>query len=297
MLLFASMNAFGQIDMKDSTVQVIGYWDRNEKQSYEIRHEKYKIQQADTLGREFSKYKVDITILDSTENCYIIDWYYHDYEFKTNNEILQKLAAITEEMHVQIKTNELGIVEEVLNWEEIRDLIYKGTHLIKKETKSIPNLSKLINQVEQMYSTKESIEAVAIKDIQQFYTYHGAKYKLGEQITGGLQVPNLLGGKPFDTEVTLWLDEIVPEDNNFVIQMRQNVNSVQLTQATFDYMTKMSETMEIAKPTWESFQPLTNETRIASRIHGSGWVLFSVETKEVAAENTLQVEERIVEIL
>ena len=36
--LFPALNA--QINMEDSTVQVIGYWDKNEKQSYQIQEKK-----------------------------------------------------------------------------------------------------------------------------------------------------------------------------------------------------------------------------------------------------------------
>ncbi|MBW7467522.1 hypothetical protein ABID22_002965 [Pontibacter aydingkolensis] len=34
--LLISFTAFGQINLQDSTVQVIGYWDKNETQSYVI---------------------------------------------------------------------------------------------------------------------------------------------------------------------------------------------------------------------------------------------------------------------
>jgi len=40
-----------------------------------------------------------------------------------------------------------------------------------------------------------------------------------------------------------------------------------------------------------------NETWSASRIHESGWVIYSIETKKVVAEGTTQINERIIEIL
>jgi|GEM_PF-5327359 len=57
---------YGQINPADSTAQVVGYWDLNEKQSYIITEEKLKIQGTDTLSREYEKYAVDITIVDAT---------------------------------------------------------------------------------------------------------------------------------------------------------------------------------------------------------------------------------------
>ncbi len=294
-LLFM-INIYGQINMSDSTVQVIGYWDKNEKQSYTVTNEKYKIIGSDTTAREFSKYEVDITIIDSTANSYTIEWFYRDYFIDTDNELIQKLTSIIEDMNVIIKTDELGIFVEVVNWKDFKKIISKTASMLRKEFKDVPQINDIIKQVKSMYGTKEAIEAAAIKEIQQFYTYHGGKYNLGEEVIGNLKVSNLYGGEPFDTEVILWLDEIKPDDNNSVIRMKQTVNSEQLTKTTFDYLTQTSSTMNSPAPKWEDFPPLKNETWTASRIHGSGWIIYSIETKEVSADNVLNVEERIIEI-
>lgn len=288
--------AFGQINMNDSTAQVIGYWDLNEKQSYIITQEKYKVKDSDTTSREFYKYAVDMTIVDSTANSYVIDWFYKDYEIQSDNELIQKLASITEDMNVRVRTDELGAFQEVINWEEVRDYILKGTKLLKKETKNIPNMDKFIKQLEGMYSTKESIELGAVKEMQQFYTFHGAKYEFGQEYNADMKVANLYGGEPFDTKVTVWLDDLNPDDNNFIIRMQQTVDSEQLTSATFDYLVKMSETMKVPAPKKEEIPPLTNDTWTASRIHGTGWIIYSIETKETKAEGQTNIEERIIEI-
>ena len=41
---------------------------------------------------------------------------------------------------------------------------------------------------------------------------------------------------------------------------------------------------------------LKNETVTASRIQGTGWVIYSVQTITVTAENITNIEERIIEI-
>ena len=294
--ILLSAGSFGQINMNDSTAQVIGYWDMNEKQSYIITQEKYKIKDSDTTAREFYKYAVDMTIVDSTANSYVIDWFYKDFEIQSDNELIQKLAAITADMTVRVRTDEFGTFQEVINWEEVRDFILKGTKLLKKETKDIPNMDKFIKQLEGMYSTKESIELGAVKEMQQFYTFHGAKYEFGQEYIADMKVANLYGGEPFDTKVTVWLDDLNPDDNNFIVRLQQTIDSEQLTNATFDYLVKMAETMKIPAPKREEIPPLTNDTWTASRIHGTGWVIYSIETKETKAEGQTNVEERIIEI-
>lgn len=296
LIIFYCATSFAQINMTDSSAQVIGYWDKNEKQSYIVSQQKYKIKNSDTSSREFHKYSVDITIVDSTADSYIIDWFYKDFEIQTDNPLLTKLASITEDMNVRIRTNELGVFQEVVNWKDVRDYILKGTKMLKKETKDIPIMDDVIKQIEDMFCTKESIESGAIKEIQQFYTFHGAKYEYGDEYNAASKVANLFGGEPFDTKLTVWLDELNPDDNNCIIRMKQTVDSEQLTKATLEYVTKMSETLKIPAPKKDDIQEITNDTWTASRIHGSGWIIYSVETKETFAEGHKNIEERIIEI-
>ncbi len=291
-----SSAVFGQIDMSDSTAQVIGYWDKGEKQSYLITHEKFKIKDADTTAREFYKYAVDITIIDSTANSYTIDWFYRDYEIQADNELVQKFAAITEDLTIRIRTDELGAFKEVVNWKEVRDYILKGTKLLKKETQDVPNMDKLIEEIEGLYGTKEAVELGAVNEMRQFYTFHGGKYELGEEYSVDTKAPNLYGGEPFDSKLTVWLDELNPDEDNFVIRMQQTVDSEQLSNVTFDYLVNMAKTLEVPAPKKEDLPPFTNDTWIASRIHNYGWVIYSIETKEVRAGEMINVEERIIEI-
>ena len=39
-IILGSSNLFSQISIKDSTVQVIGYWSKYDKQSYDVTYER-----------------------------------------------------------------------------------------------------------------------------------------------------------------------------------------------------------------------------------------------------------------
>lgn len=297
LLFLTSIKLFSQIDMADSTVQVIGYWDMDEKYSFNITEEKYQvIEFQDTTEREIFSYVVDVTIIDSTENSYTIEWFYRDFNFDSTNEIMQKLAAITDEMKIIIKTDEFGTFLEVVNWKDIRKFIKKGISTLENDYKEIPNMDKVFAQVKDLFSTKESIESAAIPEIQQFYTYHGAKYKLGEELNATMKLPNLYGGEPFDSDLTVWLDEINPDDNDYIIRMNQNINPEQLADATFNYLSKMSSNLEAPEISRDDFENISNTILTASIIHGTGWIIYSVETKEVRVKNAIQFEERRIDM-
>lgn len=297
--ILLSVNVIGQINMIDSTAQVIGYWDMNEKQTYSITQENLKISDSDTLSRDFYRYMVDVTIVDSTADSYIIDWSYRDYEMDSDNELMMKLLAITNDITIRIRTDGLGVFQEVINWEEVRDYIQDATKMLLDEESDIPNWDKMVRQIVDMFSTKESIELAAVKEMRQFYSFHGAMYEYNQEYSVDMKTPNLYGGEPFDSKVTVWLDELNPEENNFIIRMYQSVDSEQLTNATFDYLVKMAEIIDVPGTNplkREDIPPLTTNIYTASRIHDSGWVIYSIETKEVSAEGITNVEERIIEI-
>jgi hypothetical protein len=296
LFLATGLTTFGQINIADSTAQVITYWDKGEKQNYSVTTKKIKLKGTDTASKDITTYDVEITVLNQADKSYTIQWLYKDIKTNSTNQTIQKLMNITKDMKVIFKTDELGAFTEVVNWKEIRDYIQKATTSLSKEFAVILEMDKLLKQIAVTYSSKEAVESAAIKDIRQFHTFHGAKYKLGEILKGQLKVPNLLGTEPFDSDFTIYLSEINEADNNFIMRATQEVNKEQLTNATFDYLTKMANIMKIKSPKREDLKDLKNETLTASRIHGTGWIVYSVQTTTVTSDNLTNIEERIIEL-
>lgn len=300
LIVSLSVSVKGQINAEDSSVQVIGFWNINDKHTYVVSSEEFQVRGTDTTDREFSSYTVDVTILDSSADSYTVEWFYRDYSFSDQDTLTRKLMSIIEDMPIRIKTNELGVFQEIINWIELRDLCYKVFAKLKESFHDVlqehPEFEKYIDYVEETFSTKKSIEASIINEIHQFYTFHGAKYELGEEYKLVLKTANLTGGEPFDTDVRVWLDEINFEDLDYVIRTVQTVNSEQLTKATFDHLKNSAILMGNSAPDWENFPEVKNETWLSSRIHQSGWVISSLNTKETTSESITNVEERRIEL-
>jgi len=287
LLTFFASVSYGQINLEDSTVQVIGYWDLNEKQSYTISDEKYNVLNGDTTDRERYKYDVDITVIDSSANSYTFQWDYKNFTFQTENEMMKKILPICQLSKVVVKTDELGSFVEVVNWEQIKDDINKLGVSKKKEYKKLPNINKVLDQI---------IESFSIKEILQFYTFHGAKYKIGEEVNGKELIPNSFGGDPLDTDRAVWLDEINSDDANYVIQTSETVDSVQLANAKYEYLKKMALTEGQNPPKREDIPAIKQTIFSATRIHDIGWILYSISTN-ITEENQVQkVEETIIEM-
>jgi hypothetical protein len=290
------MALFAQINMADSTVQVVSYWDKGEKQNYTITLEKIKLKGEDTTSKELISYDVEVSVTGATKNSYTVQWDYKNFKTNDKNELTQELSKINKNMQVIYKTDEMGGFIEVINWKEIRAYNQKAIAVLRKKFGTAPEIEKMLKQIENSFSTKEAIEAASIKDIQQFHSFHGGKYKLHEEISDKIKVPNVLTNIPFDADYSLYLDEINETDNNYIIRSSQVVDSTQLMDATFQFLSNLAKSMNIKAPKKEDIKGLSNDIQLASRIHGTGWVVYSIQTTTVNSDNQSNIEERIIEV-
>ncbi len=292
--------AHAQINAADSSAQCIAYWSKGEKMTYSVNTSKLKIKGTDTTSAEAGSYLVDITVLDSTAKSYTIAWKYRNYQLGTDNPIAKRLADMYRNMTVKVRTDEMGSIKEVVNWKELRDetnRYYKTLMKEVKELNSLPGFKQMMDQMMKSYSSKEAIEGLAVADIQQFHSFHGAAYTLNEQLNGSIKIPNFLGGEPFDADVTLVMDELNAEDGNYVLRMSEEVNQQQLQQATLAYMKSMAKSLGVEAPGPEAVGSLGRTVELAARIHNTGWPIYSIQTKTVEGEGQTQIEERIIELV
>ncbi len=295
-LIGGSFYSNAQINVQDSTAQAVAYWSKSDLQKYKVYYNKYKIKENDTISTEKTTYNVDIKVVGAEPDSYTMEWFYHDYNMETDNQLLKKINTIANDVTIRFKTDQFGAFKEVLNWKKVSKRIGKSVKALQKELKGLPQIKELFASLENSYKTKESIEGNAIKDILQYYAFHGSLFKLNEKLTGETLSLNNLGGEPFKTTIEVSLDEIDPTNDTYIIRMKNTIDSQQLTHETYQYL-KNLKMFGDQLPKEEDFPVLTNETYTVSRIHGAtGWVVYSMESKESVSDGVLQVEQRVIEI-
>jgi hypothetical protein len=287
-----------QISAEDSTVQAIAYWDKGEHQDYAISLRKIKIKDQDTVSNELSTYDVEVTVVDSSSKSYTLEWFYKNYQTSNPDKksATEKISKINENLKYRYTTDEMGSFIELTNWKEIRSHINESMKLIMKEQGDDPELKKVMSQLEKLFTTKEAIESAVIKDIRLYHTFHGAKYKLGEQIEGKIDLPNILGNKPLTAQSTVYLDEINFEDQNYVLRYGQVIDQDQLRSAVKSYLDQMAKSIKSPKPEESIFRDLKHETEVGCRIHNSGWVIYTYQTITVNMGEATSIEEWEIEI-
>ncbi len=275
--------ANAQINTADSTVQIISYWDLNESHVYEITQITNSKESDNTAKIDSISMKAKVTVIDSTATSYTVTWEFSDYNVR-ESAFSPQLEMLLKARKIVYKTNELGVFEDLLNWEEVRDNLIART----KESIAIvggeydseefrENMDKVMSSTLQTISTKEYILNKEIEPVQLFHTFIGSAFKLGEIIESEIQTPNnYFPDKPFNAQVTLYLDTIAAEDNYSVIRYDQMVDQEQLTTAARDFIAQMAESMgqEIDLDEAINERQLEHKSSVAAAIDNWGWPLY-----------------------
>tara|TARA_R110002020_G_scaffold138602_8_gene308981 strand:- start:5634 stop:6551 length:918 start_codon:yes stop_codon:yes gene_type:complete len=305
MLVVMSQVAYSQINMEDSTVRTIAYWDLKETNSYQITLASFEIIGTDTSKWNEIAYVVDMEVLDSTENSYEVSWTYRDFVLNLGERdsayqsLMEKLMTISEGSLVKFRTDEYGAFQEVTNWEDISEFYRKSGDTLKSMFGNVPQINEMVDQTFASYKTKNSIETQSIKDVLQFLNFHGAEYKLGEEMSGVINSPNVLGKNRLETQVYVLLEEIFPEDNDYRIVSLSEANSEQLVSETRLVLKIMmpKATEEELNGLMAEVGSLSNTVENVSVIHGWGWPIYSEEIRSVGSDQKIKVEIRTIEIL
>jgi len=294
--LFYGFQAFSQIQLPDSTVQVITYFDKGDKEYFNVDFTRIKLKHGDTISKNSISYNVEINVIDATENSYTIEWIYKEFN-GVPSDFQSLLSSIMTKNKVIYKTDELGSFEEVLNWKDIIENNKKVYATFSTLFRDNQEMKEILVQVQNALNTKETIENLYCKDIKQFHYFHGLKLTMGETLEEEIQVPNNFGGEPFTADVVCYLQKIIPEEEAYVVRAIQEVSGEQLAHATKEFLIKMNPKLANQPMPEGLLDSLTNEIETATAFHDSGWPLYSVQTLTVDLEGNRVIEERIIEII
>ena len=79
-IAFLPFFLLAQIDSKDSTVQVVAYWELGEEYIYEVNYDTYQVENGDTSSLHLITYEVVVSVKDSTAENYLVEWQYKNFK-------------------------------------------------------------------------------------------------------------------------------------------------------------------------------------------------------------------------
>lgn len=228
--IFLSLSAFAQM-MPDSTFQIVAYWDKGDKISYQCTDRtvkkssngKEEVQKSSSEVRTFE-------VIDQTDSTYILRMSYSDV-FSSQLSLgmgADIMAKIAEQEKVDILTNELGTIQDYLNVEEMLDHLVKGIPMIldavvakqdKKELKAMGfDRNQWISQFSAMFSNPDIVVAACNKEVGPLFMYHGTRLDPKEEYVVENEYANVFGAQGLTTQMHFWIDSELSDSVSVVIR-------------------------------------------------------------------------------
>ncbi len=137
-------------EQEDSTISVIGYFCKNDTMEYQRTQGKYKISGNDTIDTGSFTERFRVAVTDSTSEGYKMEitLLSSEIEGETNDFVIKTSQMLANELRnipCRFTTDELGRVQHIENWREIRDVLKRSfTSVFDSLYSSMPGLDSIM---------------------------------------------------------------------------------------------------------------------------------------------------------
>lgn len=272
--LLAYLPAFSQINLKDSTVQVVAYWQKGDKYFYDTKSFELLIENGDTSTVYEMNGRFSIEVIDSTANGYKLKYK------QENTPVLKPLSAdddtvtrmvfnVMEKYMDKINIPVVFITDEYGTFQDI-----EGIDILQKEMYSIvanmvKDFEKEVNSIllgdvteeekKQIMAVVEELFSKAIleqykdkrsiynnfKEIVNLLTFHGAKLNLNKMYrSSSKEVLPVYGDTEIDIEETFYVYEYNPETSWIYIDYYKKYDPEQLNELAFNMAQQIASNVE-----------------------------------------------------
>jgi hypothetical protein len=228
-ILLISTNLFSQIDT--TKVTFVSYWSIGDSYDFKVSKIKQQWKQGKLTKDKKQDYIANFSVIDSTENSYTIKWSYeNDLEnaYKIPEKLLERFSKykITE---IKYKTSEVGDLIEILNWKEVSETMNSMFDDIievlgDKDEKKKEALKTTMQPFKQIYSSKQGVEQLVLKELQYFHFPMGLEYDITKPLLYDEELPNMFGGKPIKAKAKLYFENVDFEESFCVVKQEMSLD-------------------------------------------------------------------------
>jgi hypothetical protein len=228
-ILTITTNLFSQIDT--TKIAFVSYWSIGDSYDFKVTKINQQWKEGKLTKDQKQEYIANFTVIDSTENSYTINWSYENDLGNTYNipeELLDKFSKykLTE---IKYKTSEVGDLLEILNWKEVGEIMNNMFDDIievlgKKDEKKQDALKTAMQPFKQIYSSKQGVEQLVLKELQYFHFPMGLEYDITETLFYEEELPNMFGGKPIKAKAKLYFENVDFEESFCVIKQEMSMD-------------------------------------------------------------------------
>ena len=200
-LMLSYMTSYAQVQHlaqmeEDSIINVVAYFCKNDTMDYRVHELEQKIQGNDTTLLRYISEDFRLIVRDSTSSGYKMEYYSlgnRELEGEQidffNKTVLEKMGELSDKVHVIFTIDELGNLQHIENWREIKNIMRDEFKLLCDSLyANTPMLDSVIPRyrfemsLNQQYSTEESIMN-NFDELQLLFGIHGKAFTIGKHKT------------------------------------------------------------------------------------------------------------------
>ncbi len=228
--------------LTDTTIMMTAFWEIGDQVVYEFRQTVDKFSKNEETLEE-STYEVQVNIVDSTENQYLIEWRYaNEQSNRKVSELEKELLKLCQDIPIRFSTDEFGSFKRIDNWEEMKEILETAVGSWLTDKKELPDSVKVNfqNMMEGLFQTSAQASYWA-NDIRFFHALYGINLPRKEPLTGIKLYTN-----PFIKETMPGYQRIkvvaVDEENYIArIKMESGIDGAEAKKLMIDFVEKNFE--------------------------------------------------------
>lgn len=133
-MLISTLSVWGQIDMNDSTVQAITYWNKGDKALYSITSVNTKTTtDGDTVSSDTTYYDMELLVKKAKANSYTVQWTYTNFRSNNPDWVSFPLGKMLEGYRLVYEIDELGTFKLLKNTSNLDKRMNKLVKMIVGE--------------------------------------------------------------------------------------------------------------------------------------------------------------------
>ncbi len=203
-VLTFSFNLFSQEQpnlVSSSKVTTIGYWNIGDKVSYQVSQTDVTNKSGSTqpTKQKSNTYDLEITVIDSTDNSYVLEMKYLKSAVEGYDPQLQELMnSFQTSAPIRYQTDELGIYQKILNTAELQKDFKKKCEEFKKQlvvnkgAEAAKPVIKMLDDVLIEFAKPENIEVLYLGDIMAIHGNYGMELVLNKPAEIDVEIPCLM---------------------------------------------------------------------------------------------------------
>ena len=258
-------------------------WEAGDQRIYQVHQGRTEILDGESTTVMSTTAPVTVTVLSADAAGYVLEWDYGQaataaVDAETPDPISTLLEAPIQ-VRMTYATDEAGAYVELVNLEELQaqlvpifDQLFEA--IVETEEAVDPTaLDAARGMVDQLISNPDNFEILFTQELQLFHTLHGFPFASAEPIVQPDLRPNMLGGAPIPSELTITPTRYDAELGCFQVDFENVADPVATRNSILEALQLQAEQMGVAGP---SAEDLPDELELVDFIHfeinvDSGW--------------------------